>query len=83
MRARWRVKELLAEQGISMKYLAAQSGVSYRTICRLCHTPFHAGNAVTCEKLADALAVSLPQMIEMVAVTNEVLPCINGKKRCL
>ncbi len=71
MQVRWRVKELLIEQGISMKQLAEQSQVSYRTICRLCHTPFHAENAATSEKLAVALGVSLAKMTEMVVVMTE------------
>ena len=82
MRLRWRVKELLLEHGISMKQLAAQSSVSYRTICRLCHTPFRAGNAATSEKLANALNVSPAQMTEMVAVVNEVAECCNETTRC-
>ena len=79
---RWRVKELLIEQGISMKQLAEQSQVSYRTICRLCHTPFHLGNATTREKLAIALGVSPAQMTEMIAVTSEVAECSGERTRC-
>lgn len=82
MMRRWRVKELLIEHGLSMKQLAEQSEVSYRTICRLCHTPFHTWNAALDEKLATALAVPLMQMTEMVAVTNEISVDSCETKRC-
>ena len=82
MRVRWRVKELLIEQGISMKQLAEQSQVSYRTICRLCHTPFHTGNVTTSEKLAVVLGVSPAHMTEMIAVTSEVAECSGERTRC-
>ena len=71
MKQRWCIKELLAEKGMSMKRLACLSGVSYRTVCRLCYNPFHAGEAVTIEKLAHVLAVPSAQLQTTVTLAVE------------
>jgi len=69
---RWRVKEVLAERGMSMKQAAAVADVSYSTVRRLCRSPLHVSTPSCVEKLAHALAIPLSHMSETVSVTTEV-----------
>ena len=70
---RWRIKDVLAEQGMSMKQAAARADLSYSTVRRLCSSSFHADTSASLEKLAHALAIPSSQMREIVSVTTPVL----------
>lgn len=69
---RWCIKELLEERGMSMKQLTRLSGVSYKTIRKLCNQPFHAGKPATIAMIAQAFALPSSQMSNMVCATFEV-----------
>ena len=69
---RWRVKEVLAEQGMSMKRAAIVAAISYSTVRRLCHHSLPIGMSSSLGKLAQALAIPLSQMSETVSVVTDV-----------
>ena len=71
---RWCIKERLEEYCMSMKQLARLSGVSYKTIRRLCNEPFHAGKPVTIALVAQAFALPPSEMGELVCTTFELQP---------
>ena len=68
---RWCLKELLAEKGMSMKQVALLSGVSYRTVCRLCYEPLHVARVAIGEALALALGVAPAHLQTTIIVTTE------------
>ncbi len=64
---KWRVKEVAAAKGVSLKELAQRSGVSSSTIRRICQKPFQCSCKVTTwDKLAKALEVPLSAILESV-----------------
>jgi transcriptional regulator with XRE-family HTH domain len=60
---RWYVKELLEARGMSMEKLSHRSDVSYETVRRICHDPFHHGKVSTRDKLALALKVDWSEIL--------------------
>jgi transcriptional regulator with XRE-family HTH domain len=60
---RWYVKELLEARGMSMENLSHRSDVSYETVKRICHDPFHRGKVSTRDKLALALKVEWSEIL--------------------
>ncbi len=71
---RWCIKERLEERGMSMKQLARLSGVSYKTIRRLCNESFYAGKPATIALVAQAFALPPSEMSELVCVATELPP---------
>jgi DNA-binding Xre family transcriptional regulator len=61
---RWHVKEVAAAKGMSLKELAQRSGVSSRTIRRICQHPLRYGKVWTLVKLARALEVPPSALVE-------------------
>ena len=67
-RRRLRVKEVLAEQGMSMEKLARRGWLAQKTVQRICHDPFHPAKDVTLAKIAHALDVPVDELFEYVPV---------------
>jgi DNA-binding Xre family transcriptional regulator len=61
---KWHVKEVAAAKGMSLKVLAQRSGVSSRTIGRICQYPLRYGKTSTLVKLARALEVPPSAILE-------------------
>ncbi len=61
---RLRVREVAQEKGISMSKLSRTADVNYKTIQTIWRDPYHGLNTKTLERLAKALGVSTPELIE-------------------
>ena len=68
-RRRLRVKEVLAEQGMSMEKLARRGWLASQTVRTICHNPFHPAKDVTLEKIAKVLNVPVSDLFEFVPVS--------------
>lgn len=64
MRTRLRIKEVAAEKGMSMTKLSHRSEVAYNTIRKLFKDPYAEVTVTTLRRLADALGVSVRDLIE-------------------
>ena len=64
---RWRVGELIKEQGLSVSEVARRAGVSRSTVQAFCHDPQHETTTAMWGRLAEALEVSLADMLECVS----------------
>ncbi len=61
---RLRVREVAQEKGISMSKLSRTADVNYKTIQTIWRDPYHGLNTKTLERLAKALGVPTPELIE-------------------
>ena len=61
---RLRVKEVLEAKGISVAKLARKADLDNRTVYRIIHDPYAEITTVTLGRLADALGVSVKDLIE-------------------
>jgi len=61
---RLRVKELIEAKGISIAKLARKADLDNRTVYRIVHDPFAEITTVTLGRLAEALGVSVKDLIE-------------------
>ncbi len=61
---RWRVRELAAEKGLSISEIARRAGVSRSTVQAFCHDPQHETTTAMWGRLAEALEVSLADVLE-------------------
>ena len=68
-RRRLRVKEVLAEKGMSMEKLARRGWLAQKTVHSICHNPFHPAKDMTLEKIAHALDVPVSELYEFVPVS--------------
>lgn len=59
-----RVKEVADSKGISMSKLSRMSDVSYNTILALFHNPQHDVSILVLDRLAQALQVSICDLLE-------------------
>jgi len=66
LRVRLRVKEVAKEKGMSMIGLVRRSEVALGTVRSIYHDPFRTVNTDTLKRLADALGVSIHDLIEEV-----------------
>ncbi len=64
MRTRVRIKEVAAEKGMSMTKLSHRSEVAYNTIRKLFRDPYAEVTVTTLRRLADALGVSVKDLLE-------------------
>lgn len=67
MRTRLRVKEVAQAQGMSMTKLHHRSEVAYGTIRKIFRDPYTEITITTLSRLAQALGVMTPELIEDVA----------------
>ncbi|WP_376796995.1 helix-turn-helix domain-containing protein [Thermogemmatispora sp.] len=63
---RLKVKEILAERGISMSKLSRMSDISFSTINRICNDPGYSPTVHTLEQLAKALGLHVADLLEEV-----------------
>jgi len=70
-RVRLRVKEVAKEKGMSMIGLVRRSEVALGTVRSIYHDPFRTVNIDTLKRLADALGVSIHNLIEEVPDEKE------------
>ncbi len=61
---RLRVKEIAAAKGISIAKLARKADLDNRTVYRLVHDPFAEVTTITLGRLAEALDVSVKDLVE-------------------
>lgn len=61
---RWRVRELMEEKGLSIGEVARRAGVSRKTVQAFCHDPRHEATTAMWGRLANALGVSLAEMLD-------------------
>ena len=61
---RLRVKEVIEAKGISVAKLARKADLDNRTVYRIVHDPFAEITTVTLGRLAEALEVSVKDLIE-------------------
>jgi DNA-binding Xre family transcriptional regulator len=61
---RLRVKEVAEEKGISIARLARKADLDNRTVYRIVHDPFAEITTVTLGRLAEALGISVKDLIE-------------------
>ena len=61
---RLRVKEIAESKGISIAKLARKADLDSRTVYRIVHDPFAEITTVTLGRLAEALGVSVKDLIE-------------------
>jgi DNA-binding Xre family transcriptional regulator len=61
---RLRVKEIVEEKGISIAKLARKADLDNRTVYRIVHDPFAEITTVTLGRLAQALEVSVKDLVE-------------------
>ena len=59
-----RIKEVAAEKGMSMTKLSHRSEVAYNTIRKLFRDPYAEVTVTTLRRLADALGVSVKDLLE-------------------
>lgn len=64
MAVRLRVKEIAEAQGISTAKLARKADLDNRTVYRIVRDPFAEVTTVTLGRLADALGVSVKDLVE-------------------
>lgn len=64
MAVRLRVKEVAKEQGLSIARLARKADLDNKTVYRLVHDPFAEVTTVTLGRLAEALGVSIKDLVE-------------------
>ena len=64
LKRRLRVKELLAERHMSMGKLSRRGWMTQDTVRNVCRNPYHRAKAVTLEKIAKALDVSVNDLFE-------------------
>lgn len=64
MSARFRVRELVEEAGISQSELARRAEVSFATVNRLCTNATNQVSLETLDKIADVLGVEPGDLIE-------------------
>jgi DNA-binding Xre family transcriptional regulator len=69
IRRRLRVKEVLAEQSMSMEKLARRGWLAHQTVRTICHNPFHPAKDATLEKIAKLLHVPVSDLFEFVPVS--------------
>lgn len=69
-RRRLKVKEVAADQKMSMGKLSRSSDVSYRTIKLIYDDPFRDASLDTLDKIAVALGVDISDLIEYVDEEN-------------
>ncbi|MEO8972645.1 MAG: helix-turn-helix transcriptional regulator [Ktedonobacteraceae bacterium] len=63
---RWRVRELVAEKGLSISEIARRAGVSGSTVQAFCSDSQHETTTAMWGRLAEALEVPLAEMLECV-----------------
>ncbi|RAQ97997.1 MULTISPECIES: helix-turn-helix domain-containing protein [Thermogemmatispora] len=63
---RLKVKEILAQRGISMSKLSRMSDISFSTINRICNDPTSTPTLHTLEQIAKALGVRVSDLYEEV-----------------
>ncbi|GHO82389.1 helix-turn-helix domain-containing protein [Dictyobacter formicarum] len=61
---RLRVKEVAEEKGISIAKLARKADLDNRTVYRIVHDPFAEITTITLARLAEALEVSVKDLVE-------------------
>ncbi len=61
---RLRVKEVAGEKGISIAKLARKADLDYKTVYRIAHDPYAEISTVTLGRLAEALGVSVKDLVE-------------------
>ncbi len=61
---RLRVKEIAAAKGITIAKLARKADLDNRTVYRIAHDPFAEITTVTLGRLAEALDVSVKDLVE-------------------
>jgi DNA-binding Xre family transcriptional regulator len=61
---RLRVKEIAAAKGISIAKLARKADLDNRTVYRMVHDPFAEVTTITIGRLAEALGVSVKDLVE-------------------
>ncbi len=61
---RLRVKEIAAAKGISIAKLARKADLDGRTVYRMVHDPFAEVTTITIGRLAEALGVSVKDLVE-------------------
>ncbi|GER89671.1 hypothetical protein KDW_38330 [Dictyobacter vulcani] len=61
---RLRVKEVAEEKGINIAKLARKADLDNRTVYRIVHDPFAEITTVTLGRLAEALEVSVKDLVE-------------------
>lgn len=66
MKTRLRIKEVAEEKGMSMTKLSHRSEVAYNTIRKLFKDPYAEVTVTTLRRLAEALDVSVHDLIEEV-----------------
>jgi DNA-binding Xre family transcriptional regulator len=64
MAVRLRVKELVETQGMSIAKLARKADLDGRTVYRIVHDPYAEVTTVTLGRLAEALGVSVKDLVE-------------------
>ena len=64
MAVRLRVKEVAEAKGISIARLARKADLDNRTVYRVVHDPFAEITTVTLGRLAEALGVSVKDLVE-------------------
>ncbi|HLJ32491.1 MAG TPA: helix-turn-helix transcriptional regulator [Ktedonobacteraceae bacterium] len=63
---RWRVRELMEEKGLSISEVAQRAEVSRSTVQAFCRDPQHETTTTMWGRLAEALGVSLAEVLECV-----------------
>ncbi len=59
-----RVQEVAKEKGMSMRKLASTAGIAYNTLRTIYRDPYRQVTTTTLERLAQALEVSVKELIE-------------------
>ncbi len=68
---RWRVRELMEGKGLSTSEVARRARVSRSTVQAFCRDPQHETTTAMWERLAQALGVSLTELLECVPGGDE------------
>lgn len=66
MVVRLRVKEVASQKGMSMAKLARRADIDYKTVQRIYRDPYREVTTTTLGKLANALEVSVTELLESV-----------------
>ena len=61
---RLKVKEVAKEKGMSIAKLARKADLDYKTVYRIAHDPYAEISTVTLGRLAEALEVSVKDLVE-------------------
>ena len=72
MCVRLRVKEIAAAQRISIAQLARNADLDNRTVYRIVHNPYAEVTTVTLGRLAEALGVSVKDLVEDASVSSRL-----------